>query len=256
MLNRINFLGYDFISEENNKSVADDILSNISFDKSSKLPFLITPNVDYLVKLNRYENSMLKQVLLQSKYILPDGMPIVLVSRFFNKKLSSRLTGSDLFPLLWKKSITLSKNILVLSSSAEISEKLERESPRVKSITMPFFSIDDDSVIDRIVTDCVEVILSEKIYIVFIGLGFPKQDILALRLYEALKEIPNQPMPLFCMLGASFEFYLNIKKRAPLFWQKIGAEWLFRFINEPTRLFKRYFIDSWAFVQILFRESK
>lgn len=256
MLNRINFLGYDFISEENNKSVVDDILSNITFDESTKLPFLITPNVDYLVKLNRSENSMLKQVLLQSRYILPDGMPIVLGSRLFNKKLSSRLTGSDLFPLLWKKSIILSKNVLVLSSSAEISEKLEIESPRVKSLTMPFFSIDDDSVIDKIVADCVEVILSKKIYIVFIGLGFPKQDILALRLYESLKEIPNQPMPLFCMLGASFEFYLNIKKRAPLFWQKIGAEWFFRFINEPTRLFKRYFIDSWAFVQILFRESK
>lgn len=256
MLNRINFLGYDFISEENNKSIVDDILSNNTFDESTKLPFLITPNVDYLVKLNRSENSMLKQVLLQSRYILPDGMPIVLGSRLFNKKLSSRLTGSDLFPLLWKKSIILSKNVLVLSSSAEISEKLEIESPRVKSLTMPFFSIDDNSVIDKIVADCVEVILNKKIYIVFIGLGFPKQDILALRLYESLKEIPNQPMPLFCMLGASFEFYLNIKKRAPLFWQKVGAEWFFRFINEPTRLFKRYFIDSWAFVQILFRESK
>ena len=256
MLNRINFLDYDFISEESNTSVVEDILSNVSFDESNKLPFLITPNVDYLVKLNRTENYWLKQILIQSRYILPDGMPIVLGSRFFNKNLSSRLTGSDLFPSLWKKLIYLSKNILVLSSSAEISQKLEMESPTVKCMTMPFFSTDDNSLIDKIVTDCVDIIIRKKIYIVFIGLGFPKQDILALKLYEALKGKPNQPMPLFCMLGASFEFYLNIKKRAPIFWQKLGAEWFFRFVNEPTRLFRRYFIDSWAFIQISFRESK
>ncbi|WP_443945515.1 WecB/TagA/CpsF family glycosyltransferase [Pedobacter sp. AW1-32] len=256
MLNRINFLGYDFVSEQSNKSVVDDILKNTSFGDSNKLPFLITPNVDYLVKLNKRENFDLKQALLKSRYILPDGMPIVLSSRFFNRNLSARLTGSDLFPILWRKSIFLSKNILVLSSSDEISIKLKKESPNVESLTMPFFSADDNTIIDKIVLDCIEVILSKKTYVVFIGLGFPKQDIIALRIYESLKKIPSQPMPLFCMLGASFEFYLHIKKRAPLFWQKIGAEWLFRFMNEPTRLFKRYFIDSWAFVQILFRESK
>jgi len=256
MLNRKTFLDYKFISEETNESIVKDILSNDSFTETTMLPFLITPNVDYIVKLDKKENKVLKQILLKSRYILPDGMPIVLASRFFGKKLSTRLTGSDLFPLLWKKSIASGKSILVLSSSLEISTKLETESPNVTCLTMPIFSKEDNLVIDKIVSDCADIILSNKIYIVFIGLGFPKQDIIALRLYERLNSMSNQQMPLFCMLGASFEFYLNIKRRAPIIWQTIGAEWLFRFLNEPKRLFKRYFIDSWAFIQILFRQSK
>jgi N-acetylglucosaminyldiphosphoundecaprenol N-acetyl-beta-D-mannosaminyltransferase len=89
---------------------------------------------------------------------------------------------------------------------------------------------------------------------VIIGISFPKQDILALNIYNRLKELNANRIPLFCMLGASFEFYLKLKKRAPVFLQKIGFEWLYRFSTEPKRLFKRYFIDDVAFLPILFKE--
>ncbi len=61
-------------------------------------------------------------------------------------------------------------------------------------------------------------------------------------------------MPLFLLMGASFEFYLGLKKRAPVIWQKAGLEWFYRFTQEPHRLFKRFFIDDLQFFPIVARE--
>jgi N-acetylglucosaminyldiphosphoundecaprenol N-acetyl-beta-D-mannosaminyltransferase len=63
-------------------------------------------------------------------------------------------------------------------------------------------------------------------------------------------------MPLFLLMGASYEFYLNLKKRAPKFWQKTGMEWFYRFTQEPGRLFRRYFVDDMQFFPIVWREFR
>ena len=57
--------------------------------------------------------------------------------------------------------------------------------------------------------------------------------------------MPN--VKLFMALGATIDFEAGTLKRAPMFWQKIGMEWLYRVLKEPRRLFKRYFIDDMQF---------
>jgi N-acetylglucosaminyldiphosphoundecaprenol N-acetyl-beta-D-mannosaminyltransferase len=84
----------------------------------------------------------------------------------------------------------------------------------------------------------------------FIGLGFPKQEILAKDLYMEL----NNNFPLTLLLGASFEFYTNEIKRAPKWIQQIGFEWFYRFLQEPKRMFKRYFIDDVKFISLVYKE--
>ena len=97
---------------------------------------------------------------------------------------------------------------------------------------------------------------------VFLGIRFPKQNHIALGLIEHVKQHnatqgnPQRNMPLFLLLGASYEFYLNIKKRAPQFWRKIGMEWFYRFTQEPGRLFKRYFVDDMQFIPIVIKEFR
>jgi N-acetylglucosaminyldiphosphoundecaprenol N-acetyl-beta-D-mannosaminyltransferase len=96
---------------------------------------------------------------------------------------------------------------------------------------------------------------------VFLGIRFPKQNRIALGMmgYDyATGELTDtdKQIPLFLLLGASYEFYLNLKKRAPVFWQKIGMEWFYRFTQEPGRLFRRYFIDDIQFFPIVWKERK
>jgi N-acetylglucosaminyldiphosphoundecaprenol N-acetyl-beta-D-mannosaminyltransferase len=135
-----------------------------------------------------------------------------------------------------------------------LGQGLKISNPGATCYTLPFFDKNDDNIIQEITDNCVKIILENNIKIVLIGISFPKQNILAINIYNKLKAIQTEQIPLFCMLGASFEFYLRLKKRAPAYVQKFGLEWLHRFSKEPARLFKRYFIDDIGFFPILFKE--
>ncbi|MBK8582740.1 MAG: WecB/TagA/CpsF family glycosyltransferase [Flavobacteriales bacterium] len=66
-----------------------------------------------------------------------------------------------------------------------------------------------------------DALIARPVLLVFLGLGFPKQERLALALIEKLKAVAA-PMPLFLLLGASYEFHAGLKKRAPMIFQKLG----------------------------------
>ena len=75
-----------------------------------------------------------------------------------------------------------------------------------------------------------------------IGVGAPKQEKWIVKYRQ---QMPN--VNLFLALGATIDFEAGTLQRAPKVWQKIGLEWLFRFLREPRRLFRRYFIDDIKF---------
>jgi len=256
MIKRIKLFDFDFISEREVLPVVNYILNAESYEKDGHFPFLITPNVDDIVKFSKDENKELRNYFLRSTYILPDGQPIVWASKlFFKQKIARRLPGSDLLPLLLDQSKTKCK-VLALISADNIADALKESNPNVISYTLPFFDKNDTKTIDEITRKCVNILLANDIKIVIIGVSFPKQNILAINIYNSLKARQVERMPLFCMLGASFEFYLGIKSRAPLYVQRMGLEWFHRFAKEPKRLFRRYFIEGMAFFPILFKELK
>ncbi len=55
-------------------------------------------------------------------------------------------------------------------------------------------------------------------------------------------------------LGATIDFEAGTLKRAPRFWQKVGMEWLYRFLKEPKRLFRRYFVDDIGFFRLFAKQ--
>ncbi|TSJ40305.1 WecB/TagA/CpsF family glycosyltransferase [Mucilaginibacter corticis] len=256
MLKKVDLFGFSFISAPNINIIADDIFKKILYTEDNKAPFLITPNVDILVQLSKPEHKELKDALINSLYILPDGQPIVLGSKLLGKSLQARLSGSDLFPVLWEKTKSSDAKILALTTSQQVSELLSRENRNVICYTLPFFQFNDNDSINYITQECATIIMENDIKFVFIGISFPKQNILSISIHKMLVKNKFDKMPLFATLGASFEFYLNLKKRAPLFLQKIGLEWLFRFFKEPKRLFRRYFIEAPRFILILIKEIK
>ena len=89
---------------------------------------------------------------------------------------------------------------------------------------------------------------------VFLGLSFPKQEILAMKLDQKLTEMGFRKPVLFLLLGASYEFYFGMKKRAPSFFRKTGLEWLHRFAQEPGRMWKRYTIGNAKFLWLSIQE--
>jgi N-acetylglucosaminyldiphosphoundecaprenol N-acetyl-beta-D-mannosaminyltransferase len=131
----------------------------------------------------------------------------------------------------------------------EVKTKLEAEYPSASSYIPPFF----DATKEEVETEAQKIfplIQQQAPDFVFLGLRYPKQEMLIVNLHEKLKA-SNAKMPLFFNLGASYEFYTGMKSRAPKWMQNIGMEWLHRFLSEPKRTFKRYFYDD-LYIFILF----
>jgi N-acetylglucosaminyldiphosphoundecaprenol N-acetyl-beta-D-mannosaminyltransferase len=246
MIKKKKLFGYDFVSSNNFSEVIFEI-ENYKHTPNY-LPIVATPNIDQIIKLNRDEE--LKRIITKSFLILPDGQPIIWLSRFFKKKLLARLSGSDLFPILWKRVKYTKEKVLLIVPSEEVKNRLSIENHKAIFYVMPYFNINDNQYIN-LVNDINLIIRSELPKYTIIGLSYYKREILCKSLLEL-----NNKNTLYILLGASFEFYLNIKKRAPKWMQKIGLEWFHRFLHEPRRLFKRYFIDSWYLLIIVIKELK
>ena len=84
-----------------------------------------------------------------------------------------------------------------------------------------------------------------KANILFVGFGAPKQEMWAFKNYKYLDHIDS----IICS-GASIDFQSGHQKRAPELYRKLGLEWFYRFLHNPKRLFKRYFIEG---MQVIFK---
>ncbi len=93
----------------------------------------------------------------------------------------------------------------------------------------------------------IDKINSSGTHIVFVALGCPKQE----RWMAKMKGRINA-----CMvgIGGALPVMVGLQKRAPIWMQKIGLEWFFRLLQEPRRLFKRYFITNSLFIYLFLKE--
>ncbi len=249
MYHTIRIFELEFISATHHLEVIDDLLDyqhNPYY--GSKAPFVITVNADQLVKLDKLPD--LKSELSQSMFIFPDGHPIIWYSKIARKPLQARLTGSDLFPLLWQKAKDQKRLIIV--SHEELGLKLK--DTNTYYYTPPLFDVNTPE-FEQISKEIFDIIKDFQPKFVIIGLGFPKQEWLGLSIHKTL-QTQSIPSPLFLFLGASAEFYVGMKKRAPIFWQRIGMEWLHRFLQEPKRLWKRYILGIIPLLKLCIKEFK
>ena len=252
-IERVRLFGFDFVSDHNYDQILNEISRGIRCEEN-QLPLMITPNVDQIVKFNRSKNARLYETLKQAYFALPDGQPIVTLSKFKKtSKLKSRLTGSDFFPLLWKQISSNSEPVALILPREEIADVLKKENAGAHVYVPPFFDVNDEIELSSIVEASFELIQSSKAKHLIIGLGFPKQELLFLEIYERCIQ-ENVEMPFTYLLGASMEFYTGAKTRAPKIYQKLGMEFLHRLFSEPRRMARRYLIDDIGFVPLAWRE--
>jgi len=252
-LQRITIFDFDFISAASINDVVADIMTHLN-DNAASADFLITPNAYQLVHFAEKKNAAIKHFYEHATYVLPDGMPIVWLGKMLKKDIQHRLTGSDLFPVLWQEIKRQNLYATFVLPDDNISHLFQREYVQCSCFVPDFFSVGDEQYIDTLATSVVDNIVKNNARFVFLGLGFPKQELLAMRIEKKLKEKGYNKPVLFLLLGASFEFYFGLKKRAPVFFQKSGLEWLYRFAKEPRRLWKRYTIDNLRFLAIVTKE--
>lgn len=209
--------------------------------------WVITPNLDQL-RLYR-KTPDLHPMYENASLVVADGMPLIWASRLQKTPLPERIAGSSIINTLTTAASQTKFRIFFLGgnegAAKAAAEELSAKNPGLQFAGeyCPLFGFDKNPAeIERIK----KALVDSRPDIVYVGLGFPKQE----RLIEQLR--PLLPDAWFLGIGISFSFVAGEVKRAPRFMQKCGLEWLHRMVQEPGRLFKRYMIHGIPFAIRLF----
>ena len=209
-------------------------LINNQLLKSSKPNILVTPNAGHLVNISA--NTELSNIYSTADLSLIDGWPIAIAAGKASKTKVNRVTGSDLLPELFTQ---LNKDIRIGiiggSDEALIRQTLETKFPNL-NIQIIDTSQWSNSVYD--VRRLRELVQYNALSIVLLCLGHPKQELLAneLRNYDWAGSRPDWIM----CVGATIEFLTGQQNRAPKIFQKVGLEWFYRLITNPSKFSERY----------------
>jgi N-acetylglucosaminyldiphosphoundecaprenol N-acetyl-beta-D-mannosaminyltransferase len=203
--------------------------------------YLVTANVDFLVQAQ--EDVELRRILFDAHLVLCDGTPLVWASRLLGNPLLERVAGADLVPLLLRVAAEKQYRVFFLGatpeSSAQAVENLKKLHPTL--IIADHYSPPFNKLLEMDHEEIKRRILAAKPDLLFVSLGCPKQEKWIAMHYRSLG------VPVSAGVGATIDFLAGMVKRAPLWMQRIGAEWIYRLAQEPRRLFKRYFKDFWIF---------
>ena len=206
----------------------------------------VVVNVDKLVKASR--DAELRQIINDCALINVDGMPVVWASRLLGKPLKSRVAGVDLFEALMQRASTKQWRVFLLGAREEVVSGVkslyETKYPGlvVAGYRNGYWKADEEPAV-------VEQIKAAQADLLFVAISSPKKEQF-LGQYQAEMKIP------FAMgVGGTFDVAVGKVKRAPLWMQNNGLEWFYRFLQEPRRMFKRYFIDDIAFFWLLAKEA-
>jgi len=206
---------------------------------------IATANVDFLV--NSVRDDELRETLNRCDVVLADGMPLVWASGFLGRSLKERVAGADLVPNLARLSSEHGYRMFMLGadekSSAGAARWMQNKYPgvcisdRYCPTFRPLEEMDHEEILGRIETAKPDILL--------VAFGNPKQEKWIAMHRNRLR------VPVCIGVGGSFEFLSGRIRRAPVWMQCNGLEWLYRMIQEPSRLAKRYINNAAGLVRYL-----
>ena len=195
-----------------------------------------------------YENQEYRQVQNDAWLALPDGKPLSVVCKKRGFDAAARVTGPDLMGQIFALSEENGYRHYFYGSTKEtlkvLEGKLRENYPKLQIAGMyspPFRAVSEQED-----AEIVKNINETKPDFVWVGLGAPKQEMW-------MKEHEDKINGLMVGVGAGFDYYAGNIKRAPRWMQSLCLEWLYRLMQEPRRLFKRYITTNFKFVWLIIR---
>jgi len=246
MHQKVNILGVQISSITN-----DDLLATFKQHilHKQKKQVCITPVNSVLAAV---KSEQVKTIYNNADYVLCDGMPLKWASSFLNTPIKERITGLDLLPNLVELCSKNDFSIFLLGASPGVGDKLKdiilNQYPQAKIVGVyvpPFmtaFTADENY-------NMISAVNAASPDVLLVSLTAPKQDIWIANNKDALNAT------LLVGIGGAFEVMAGLAKRAPKWVQKAGLEWLYRFIQEPKRLFRRYFIEAPLFIPLIIKQK-
>ncbi len=178
-------------------------------------------------------------VLRRADLVLNDGKGVMLAARILRSRFPADLNGNLMTPLVLKHAADHGWRVFFLGAGPGVAERaanlLDRKLPglTVAGIHDGFFDT-DEQVIDAIRSSGAEVVL--------VGMGNPRQE------QWIDRSLDRTAARLAIGVGAFFDFVTGEVPRAPAWMNRLGLEWVYRLLQEPKRMWRRYILGNPKFV--------
>lgn len=198
-------------------------------------------------KVNLMEDDPeLREIVNACPLINADGASIVWAARVLGVPLRERVTGIDLFLRLIELAPTHGWGVYLFGAKEGVVQRVrsifEERYPgiRIVGVRNGYFTEDDDP---AIVAD----MAASGADLMFVAFSSPKKE------YWVCKHLKETGIPFVMGVGGSFDVVAGVTARAPAWMQRCGLEWLYRFAQEPGRLWRRYVVGNARFVALVLR---
>ncbi len=220
-----------------------EIENNINLNKQTHH---VVVNAAKLV--NMQTDKTLYDSVVNCDIINADGQSVVWASRILKQPLPERVAGADLMINLMDLAGEKGYKVFLFGAKEEIVSKVAQMyrdkfgNQVIAGYRNGYYAEGEEEAIAKMIAESAAQML-------FVAISSPKKEIFL----NKYKDIINTP---FIMgVGGTFDVISGHIKRAPIWMQKAGLEWLYRTYQEPKRMWKRYLITNTKFIELLFREK-
>lgn len=219
----------------------------LSWANTNKSAYVCVSNVHMCMEA--YDNPEYANIVNSADLAVPDGKPLVWAQKNMGHKDAFHVRGTDLVLELCKKAEKKAIPIGLYGGTQKALDNfsvfLKKKYPELNMtylVSPPFRPLTKEE--DDLYTTQIN---ESDAKILFVGLGCPKQE-------RWMAEHKKKVNCVMVGVGAAFDFLGGNKKEAPIWMQNMGFEWIFRFANEPDRLWKRYLKHNPRFVVLLLKQ--
>lgn len=213
--------------------------------------YVVTPNTDIVVKMQ--DDPELKRICDHADLILTDGMMLVKLSKRFDNPIKERVAMTDFVWDVFDLAVEKKYKVFLFGGKNDVLEKatenIKRKLPGLTiagSYSPPFGFEKNPAQLEQ----ANERIRNSGADILIVFLGCPKQE------KYIFENKDKYCIPVSITMGGCVDFLAGEVKRAPLWMQKAGLEWFCRFLQEPRRMYKRYFVDDMKIFKMALEQKK
>jgi len=236
-----------FLNTYINNITMDEAVENVEkMILSNKKSYVVCINVDVLMRIE--QDPYFKKVEDESDMAIVDGKPLIWISKLKKNPIKEKVSGPDLVLEVSKLAAEKNYSMYIIGGKDGVAEqakrKLEEKYPNINIVgtyAPPMGFEKDEKELDKIN----KMISDKKPDLLIVCFGCPKQE------RWTYENINKYDAKVSICAGAAVDFISGNVKRAPKWMSEHGLEWFWRFLQEPKRLFRRYFIDDIKIIKLI-----
>ncbi|MBS7527007.1 WecB/TagA/CpsF family glycosyltransferase [Fusibacter paucivorans] len=217
-----------------------------TFMMQDETKMIFTPNSELVMMAQ--DDDAFRQILNEGDLTVPDGIGIILASRIHHLELTERIPGIDLMAKMLAYANRSNKSIFLFGAKPGVAEKAAQKIAEQYG-NIKIVGVQDGYYDERDELRILDKINEVKPDILFVALGAPKQE----KWIYKYRKLLNVKVAMG--VGGSIDVWAGTAKRAPRIFQKMGLEWFYRLIKEPTRIGRMMILPKFL-IKVIFTKAQ